>query len=70
MVTQLARQACAYVIGTGRAADRQQVLDFGAKEFVDLADDPWESTAVNLMVTIRQVRRIVTPSWTDGLPSL
>jgi NADPH:quinone reductase-like Zn-dependent oxidoreductase len=39
MVTQLAREAGAYVIGTGRAADRQTVLDFGAKEFVDLAND-------------------------------
>src|SRR5512138_1315047 len=36
MGTQLAREAGAYVIGTGRAADRQTVLDFGAKEFVDL----------------------------------
>jgi NADPH:quinone reductase-like Zn-dependent oxidoreductase len=36
MVTQLAREAGAYVIGTGRAADRQIVLDFGAQEFVDL----------------------------------
>jgi hypothetical protein len=34
MVTQLAREAGAYVIGTGRAADRQAVFDFGAKEFV------------------------------------
>jgi NADPH:quinone reductase-like Zn-dependent oxidoreductase len=36
MVTQLARSAGAYVIGTGRAADRQKALDFGAHEFVDL----------------------------------
>src|SRR5919197_1436513 len=36
MVTQLAREAGAYVIGTGRSVDRQTVLDFGAKEFVDL----------------------------------
>ncbi|MEU7306288.1 NADP-dependent oxidoreductase [Streptomyces sp. NPDC007206] len=36
MVTQLAREAGGYVIGTGRAADRQTALDFGAKEFVDL----------------------------------
>jgi NADPH:quinone reductase-like Zn-dependent oxidoreductase len=36
MVTQLAREAGAHVVGTGRAADRQTVLDFGAKEFVDL----------------------------------
>src|SRR3954447_9700383 len=36
MVTQLGRSAGAYVIGTGRAADRQKALDFGANEFVDL----------------------------------
>jgi NADPH:quinone reductase-like Zn-dependent oxidoreductase len=39
MVTQLAREAGAYVIGTGRAVDRQTALDFGAKEFVDLDND-------------------------------
>src|SRR5262249_51531141 len=39
MVTQLAREAGAYVIGTGRAADREKALDFGAKEFVDLEND-------------------------------
>jgi NADPH:quinone reductase-like Zn-dependent oxidoreductase len=38
MVTQLAREAGAYVIGTGRAADRPKALDFGANEFVDLDD--------------------------------
>jgi NADPH:quinone reductase-like Zn-dependent oxidoreductase len=43
MVTQLAREAGAYVIGTGRAADRQAVLDFGAREFVDLDHDPLEA---------------------------
>ena len=42
MVMQLAREAGAYVIGTGRAADRQKVLDFGAKEFVDLDNDALE----------------------------
>src|SRR5262245_24195707 len=42
MVTQLAREAGAYVIGTGRGADRQTVLDFGAKEFVDLENDVLE----------------------------
>src|SRR4051794_723198 len=42
MVTQLARLAGAYVIGTGRAADRQAVLDFGAKEFVALDNDALE----------------------------
>jgi NADPH:quinone reductase-like Zn-dependent oxidoreductase len=42
MVTQLAREAGAHVIGTGRAADRQKVLDFGAQEFVDLDNDALE----------------------------
>src|SRR5262249_35240535 len=42
MVTQLAREFGAYVIGTGRAADRQKALDFGAQEFVDLNDDALE----------------------------
>jgi NADPH:quinone reductase-like Zn-dependent oxidoreductase len=42
MVTQLAREGGAYVIGTGRAADRQTALDFGAQEFVDLDNEPLE----------------------------
>jgi NADPH:quinone reductase-like Zn-dependent oxidoreductase len=42
MVTQLAREAGAYVIGTGRAADRQTALDFGAQEFLDLDNDSLE----------------------------
>jgi NADPH:quinone reductase-like Zn-dependent oxidoreductase len=42
MVTQLAREAGAYVIGTGRAADRKKVLDFGAHEFLDLESDVLE----------------------------
>lgn len=42
MVTQLAREAGAYVIGTGRAADRQKALDFGANEFLDLGNDKLE----------------------------
>ena len=42
MVTQLAREAGAYVIGTGRAADRPKALDFGAQEFVDLENDALE----------------------------
>lgn len=42
MVTQLAREVGAYVIGTGRAADRQKALDFGAQEFVDLQNDALE----------------------------
>jgi NADPH:quinone reductase-like Zn-dependent oxidoreductase len=42
MVTQLAREAGLYIIGTGRAADRQKALDFGAMEFVDLENDALE----------------------------
>src|ERR1700740_3122175 len=42
MVTQLAREAGAHVIGTGRAADRQKALDFGAQEFVGLDNDVLE----------------------------
>jgi NADPH:quinone reductase-like Zn-dependent oxidoreductase len=50
MVAQLARLAGAYVIGTGRAADRQKALDFGAQEFVDLENDVLEDVgAVHLV---------------------
>ena len=42
MATQLAREAGAYVIGTGRAAGRQTALDFGAQEFVALDKDTLE----------------------------
>jgi NADPH:quinone reductase-like Zn-dependent oxidoreductase len=42
MVAQLARDAGAFVIGTGRAADRERALDFGAAEFVDLDNDALE----------------------------
>jgi NADPH:quinone reductase-like Zn-dependent oxidoreductase len=45
MVTQLAREAGAHVIGTGRAADRQKALDFGAQEFIDLDGDTLEDLA-------------------------
>src|ERR1044072_5958684 len=39
MATQLAREAGAYVIGTGRGDGRQTALDFGAQEFVDLDNE-------------------------------
>jgi NADPH:quinone reductase-like Zn-dependent oxidoreductase len=42
MVTQLAREFGAYVIGTGRAADRPKAHDFGAQEFIDLDHDTLE----------------------------
>jgi NADPH:quinone reductase-like Zn-dependent oxidoreductase len=42
MVSQLARDAGAYVIGTGRTDARQTALDFGAQEFIDLDQDALE----------------------------
>ena len=42
MATQLAREAGAYVIGTGRAASRQTALGFGAQEFASLERDALE----------------------------
>jgi NADPH:quinone reductase-like Zn-dependent oxidoreductase len=53
MVTQLAREAGAYVIGTGRAADRQKVLDFGAAAFLDLDNDTLEEVgSVDLVLDV------------------
>src|SRR5690348_7722085 len=53
MVTQLAREAGAYVIGTGRAADRQKALDFGVHEFLDLANEALEDVgAVDLVFDV------------------
>jgi len=53
VVTQLAREAGAYVIGSGRAADRQKILDFGANEFVDLGNDTLEDVgAVDLVFDV------------------
>lgn len=42
LVVQLAREAGAHVIGTGRAADRELALGFGANDFVDLEHDALE----------------------------
>jgi NADPH:quinone reductase-like Zn-dependent oxidoreductase len=42
IVVQLAREFGAWVIASGRAADRQPALDFGANEFVDLDNDALE----------------------------
>ncbi|MFI6332811.1 NADP-dependent oxidoreductase [Micromonospora chersina] len=53
MATQLARQAGAYVIGTGRASGRQAAVDFGAHEFVDLDNDTLEDVgAVDLVFDV------------------
>src|SRR3569832_313369 len=42
MVTQLAREFGAWVIGTGRSADRRKALDLGANEFLDLDNEALE----------------------------
>ncbi|MFE0537859.1 NADP-dependent oxidoreductase [Streptomyces nigra] len=42
LAVQLAREAGARVIGTGRAADRQSAHDLGADEFVDLGAEKLE----------------------------
>ncbi|WP_448701380.1 NADP-dependent oxidoreductase [Mucilaginibacter sp. AW1-3] len=42
MAVQLAREAGAYVIGTGRGSARQSALGFGAQEFIDLDKDALE----------------------------
>jgi len=53
MVTQLAREFGAYVIGTGRRADRHKALDFGAHEFVDLDNDTLEDVGgVDLVIDV------------------
>ena len=71
MVTQLARLAGAHVIGTGRAADRQKVLDFGAQEFVDLKSDTLEDVgSVDLVFDViggdigKRSARLIRPGGT------
>jgi NADPH:quinone reductase-like Zn-dependent oxidoreductase len=71
MVTQLARLAGAYVIGTGRAADRQKALDFGAQEFIDLENDALEDVGgVDLVFDViggdiaKQSARLIRPGGT------
>jgi NADPH:quinone reductase-like Zn-dependent oxidoreductase len=71
MVTQFAREFGAYVIGTGRAADRQKALDFGAHEFVDLERDALEDLGgVDLVVDViggdvqKRSARLIRPGGT------
>src|SRR3954462_9451250 len=71
MATQLAREAGAYVIGTGRAAGRRTALDFGAQEFVDLEDDALEDVGgVDLVFDVlggdigRRSARLIRPGRT------
>ena len=45
MAVQLACNAGAHVVGTGRATARDLVLELGADRFVDLEDDRWEGAA-------------------------
>ncbi|XVU22176.1 NADP-dependent oxidoreductase [Actinoplanes sp. CA-054009] len=71
MVTQLAREFGAYVIGTGRAADRAKTLDYGAQEFVDLENDALEDVGgVDLVFDViggdiqKRSARLVRPGGT------
>jgi NADPH:quinone reductase-like Zn-dependent oxidoreductase len=71
LVTQLAREFGAYVIGTGRPADRQTVLDFGAMEFVDLENDALKDVSgVDLVFDViggdiqRQSAELIRPGGT------
>ena len=71
IVAQLAREFGAYVIGTGRAADRQKALDFGAQEFIDLESDILEDVGgVDLVIDLiggdigRRSARLVRPGGT------
>jgi NADPH:quinone reductase-like Zn-dependent oxidoreductase len=53
ILTQLAREFGAYVIATGRTADRRKSLEFGANEFVDLAVDMLEDIGkVDLVIDV------------------
>jgi NADPH:quinone reductase-like Zn-dependent oxidoreductase len=53
MAVMLAREAGAYVIGTGRAAARQTALDFGAQGYLDLDKDKLENIgAVDLVFDV------------------
>jgi len=71
IVTQLARSSGAYVIATGRAADRERALDFGAQEFVDLQNDALEDVgSVDLVLDLiggdigKRSARLVRPGGT------
>jgi NADPH:quinone reductase-like Zn-dependent oxidoreductase len=69
MVTQLAREAGAYVIGTGRADDREKALDFGAQEFVDLDNDALEDVGgIDLVFDVigGDVQRRCAGPWRAG----
>ena len=71
MVVQLARELGAYVIGTGRAADRETAAAFGANEFVDLENERLEDVgAVDLVFDLiggeigKRSARLVRPGGT------
>jgi NADPH:quinone reductase-like Zn-dependent oxidoreductase len=59
MASQLARQAGAYVIGTGRAAARQTALDFGAQEFVALDNNDFDNDALEAVGAVDLVFDVI-----------
>lgn len=71
IVTQLAHEFGAYVIGTGRAEHRQAILDYGANQFFDLgAESIADIGAVDLVFDViggtiqQQSAQIVRPGGT------
>lgn len=53
VATQLAREAGAHVVGTGRTADCDAALDIGAHEFLDLSDPAWsEAGQVDVVLDV------------------
>jgi hypothetical protein len=47
MAPWLAREAGAYIVGTGRPADHRRALGLGAQEFVDLQNDSLDDDEPN-----------------------
>jgi NADPH:quinone reductase-like Zn-dependent oxidoreductase len=70
VVTQLAREAGAYIIGTGRAVDRQAALDFGAQEFIDLDTESLEADRAQLIEVVQRVRDGRVRTVIGDVPSL
>ena len=69
IAVQLAREAEARVIGTGRATHRQTVLDLGADIFVDLDHDRLDDIGeVDLVLDVigGEILRIAQRHWSAG----
>ena len=56
--------------GTGRAADRQTALDFGAQEFIDLDTESLEADRAQLIEIVQRVRDGRVRTVIGDVPSL